>query len=1103
MKLSLASLLVIATASAATPTPYLFQKPTMNRTQLVFVYAGDLWSVPRQGGDARRLTAGAGVETDPVFSPDGSLLAFTGNYDGGTDVFVMAAEGGVPKRLTWHPAPDIVLGWTPDGSRVLFTSPRTSYSRFSELFTVSKNGGFEEKVPVPMGFEASFSPDGKRLAYVPLSRAFAAWKRYRGGRTAPIWLANLDTGHIEKVPRSNSNDYNPMWAGDKLYFLSDRSGPVSLFAYDTKSRQVKQLVPNDGLDFKSASAGPGGIVYEQFGSIHIYDFKSAKSETVPIRLTGDLPEVRERLVDAGKRLSNAHISPTGARAVFEARGEIVTIPAEKGDARNLTNTPGINERDPAWSPDGKTIAYFSDESGEYELHLRAQNGMGEPVRIKLGDPPAFYFDPRWSPDNKKIAYRDCHLGLWYVDLDDKKPVRIAKDLYYPGTEMTPAWSPDSQWIAYTRRLKNYLGAIFVYSIGGATSTQITDGMSDTESPVFDKDGKYLYFTSSTDSGPSLEPDLHSAQRTVSRSIYLVVLDKSQASPFSPESDDEPHSPSVSAGDAHSPSVSAGDGHSPSVSAGDAHNVPVKIDFDKIGQRILAVPMPARRYVDLQIGKPGVLFAVEGAGFGRGLAPGTTVHRFDLKSRKSDVAIAGVRGFEISQNGEKMLYQQADRWTIAALRPIAASPAPGSPPAAPAANPGANVLKTDSIEVRSDPKLEWKQMYHEAWRIERDFFYDPGFHGYDLVAAEKKYAPYLENIGSRNDLNYLLAEMLGEMTVGHLSVVGGDQPAVKRVQTGLLGADYKIENGRYRFDRVFDGENWNPQLRAPLTQPGVNVAAGDYLLAVNGRELRAADNVYSFFEATADKSVVLKVGPDASGAGSREVTVVPLGTETGLRNLAWIEDNRRKVDRITNGRVAYVYMPDTGFGGLTNFNRYFFAQVGKEAVIVDERFNGGGALATDIIEYLKRPLMSLAATRDGMDEQQPQGAIFGPKVMIVNEFAGSGGDAMPWYFKRAGLGKLVGKRTWGGLVGRAGAPPLMDGGMVTAPASGIWNPNGQWEVENQGIAPDIEVEHDPELVRQGRDPQLEKAVEVVMEELKRQPAPVPKRPDYPNYHKKAL
>jgi tricorn protease len=1086
----LALLLAIASASAA-PAPYLFQKPTMNRTQLVFVYAGDLWSVPRQGGDARRLTAGAGVETDPVFSPDGSLLAFTGNYDGGTDVFVMAAEGGVPKRLTWHPAPDIVLGWTPDGSRVLFTSPRTSYSRFSELFTVSKNGGFEEKVPVPMGFEASFSPDGKRLAYVPLSRAFAAWKRYRGGRTAPIWLANLDTGHIEKLPRSNSNDYNPMWSGDKLYFLSDRSGPVSLFAYDTKSKQVKQLVPNAGLDFKSASAGPGGIVYEQFGSIHIYDFKSGKSETVPIRLTGDLPEVRERLVNAGKRLSNAHISPTGARAVFEARGEIVTVPAEKGDARNLTNTPGINERDPAWSPDGKTIAYFSDESGEYELHLRAQNGMGEPVKIKLGDPPAFYFDPRWSPDNKKIAYRDCHLGLWYVDLDDKKPVRIAKDLYYPGTEMTPAWSPDSQWIAYTRRLKNYLGAIFVYSIGGATSTQITDGMSDAESPVFDKDGKYLYFTSSTDSGPSLEPDLHSAQRTVSRSIYLVVLDKNQASPFSPESDDE---------------KAASEPHSPSVSAGDAHKVSVKIDFDKIGQRILAVPMPARRYVDLQIGKPGVLFAVEGAGFGffaPGAAFSTTIHRFDLKSRKSDVAIAGVRGFEISQNGEKMLYRQADRWTIAAPRPITQSPAPAAAPAAPAAGPGVNVLKTDSIEVRSDPKMEWKQMYHEAWRIERDFFYDPGFHGYDLAAAEKKYTPYLENIGSRDDLNYLLAEMLGEMTVGHLRVTGGDQPAVTHIQTGLLGADYKIENGRYRFDRVYDGENWNPQLRAPLTQPGINVAAGDYLLAVNGRELRASDNVYSFFEATAEKSVVLKVGPDASGAGSREVTVVPLGTETGLRNLAWIEDNHRKVDRMTNGRVAYVYMPDTGFGGLTNFNRYFFAQVGKEAVIVDERFNGGGALATDIIEYLKRPLMSLAATRDGMDEQQPQGAIFGPKVMIVNEFAGSGGDAMPWYFKRAGLGKLVGKRTWGGLVGRAGAPPLMDGGVVTAPASGIWNPNGQWEVENRGIAPDIEVEHDPELVRQGRDPQLEKAVEVVMEELKRQPVPVPKRPDYPNYHKKAL
>jgi tricorn protease len=412
-----------------------------------------------------------------------------------------------------------------------------------------------------------------------------------------------------------------------------------------------------------------------------------------------------------------------------------------------------------------------------------------------------------------------------------------------------------------------------------------------------------------------------------------------------------------------------------------------------------------------------------------------------------------------------------------------------------------LLKTEGLEVRVNPRAEWKQIFHEAWRVERDFFYDPGYHGLDLTASEKKYEPYLENIASRTDLNYLFAEMLGELTVGHLFVAGGDTPEVKRVQTGLVGADYKIENGRYRFARVYNGENWNPDLKAPLTQPGVNVVAGEYLLAVNGRELSAKDNIYSFFEGTANKSAVLKVGSDPAGANSREVTVVPVANETRLRNLAWIEGNRRKVDQMTGGRVAYVYMPDTGSGGYTNFTRYFFAQVGKEAVIVDERFNAGGALATDIIEFLQRKMLSLVATRDGLDEVQPQGAIFGPKVMIINEFAGSGGDAMPWYFQRAGVGKLIGKRTWGGLVGRAAAPELMDGGFVSAPSSAVWNPNGQWEVENRGISPDIEVELDPELVQKGHDPQLEKAVQVVMEELNKNPVLQPHRPAYPNYHTK--
>ena len=1097
--LSACFLVLLASPPAGTANPgapWLLQKPALSQTDIVFVSAGDLWTVPRAGGEAKRLTSSPGFETNPVFSPDGSQIAFTGEYDGNIDVFVMPAGGGVPRRLTWHPAADTVLGWTPDGRRVLFTSARNSYSRFSELYTVGLDGGLEEKVPLPMGYEAAFSPDGKHLAYVPLPRAFTVWKRYRGGRTTPVWIAGLADSVVEKVPRENSNDYNPIWAGDKVYFLSDREGAVTLFAYDLKSKKVSRAIENRGLDLKSAAAGPGAIVYEQFGGLSLYDLKTGQTSRVPISVSGDMPEVRERYVPAADRLWHAGLSPNAARAVFEARGEIITVPAEKGDPRNLTNTTGVMERDPAWSPDGKTIAYFSDESGEYQLHLKPQGGAGEAVKIALAEKSSFYFAPRWSPDSKKIAYSDAHLEIWYVDLAAKKPVRVDKDRYLGGLGNSPVWSPDSKWLAYEKSLQNYMGAIFLYSIDSGKSVQVTDGMSDARFPIFDADGKYLYFTASTDSGQSLQPDIHSFSRPVTRSIYLVVLAKSEPSPFAPESDEEK-------GEVKKAEEGKGGSESTEIKKAEAAKpVAVKIDFDGLLQRVLAVPMPARNYVGLMAGKAGTLLASEAPASLPGVEgpAGMTVHRYDLKARRSDVVIGGVGSFDIARNGEKYLYSQGDRWFIAALRPMPPAGAPAGPPPSPGAS-GANALATDGIQVRANPRDEWRQMYHEVWRVEREFFYDPNTHGYDLAAAEKAYASYLENIVSRRDLNYLFAEMLGGIEVGHLGVGGGDLPEVKRVPAGLLGADYAVENGHYRFARIYNGENWNPQLKAPLTQPGVNVAAGDYLIAVNGREVVGRDNIYSFFENTAGKQVLLKVGPSPDGKGAREVTVVPVASESSLRNYAWIEDNRRYVDKVTGGRVAYVYMPDTSFGGYTNFNRYFFAQVGKDAVIVDERFNGGGALATDIIEFLQRKLLSLVATRDGEDEVEPQGAIFGPKVMLINEFAGSGGDAMPYYFKAAGVGPLIGKTTWGGLVGRAGGPALMDGGFVTAPSSGVWSPKAGWIAENVGIAPDIEVEHDPALVRQGKDPQLDKAIEVVMAGLAKNPPVKPKRPAYPDHYRK--
>jgi tricorn protease len=1095
---------VLASAALAADEPLLLQKPTLSKSHIVFGYGGDLWTVTRDGGDATRLTSGPGVETDPAFSPDGTRLAFTGEYDGNVDVFVVPASGGVPKRLTWHPAADRVLGWTPDGKRIIFSSGRTAYSRFAEMFTVPVEGGVEEKLPLPSGYEASMSPDGQSIAYEPAGRPFTMWKKYRGGQTSRIWIAKLSDSSVTKVPRTNSNDFSPMWAGDRVFFLSDRNGAVTLFSYDVKTKVVKEAFPNTGLDLKAASLGPDAIVYEQFGQISTYDLKSGKTKAVPIRVQGDFTELRSKLVNVGRRLGSPSISPNGARAVFAARGEVITVPAEKGDPRNLTNTPGIMEREPVWSPDAQSVAYLSDETGEYALHVRPQNGVGEVKKIELK--PGFYRSLRYAPDSKKIAMVDSFARLWHVDLATKNQVEVAQDTYQMRNgDIAGTWSPDSKWLAYSKVLPNGLSAIHLYSLADGKSTQVTDGMSDAVYPVFDRDGKHLYFTASTNSGEALALDVHATGRTSTSSVYLVVLDKTQPSPFAPESDEEKAAEEKKAVEQAKPEAGAPPAPRPPDAAKPKPGpVEVKIDLDGIDQRILSMPMPPRRYIGLDVAKAGTLLALEAPVFGGGPPagpPGVTVHRYDLKSRKSDTPLSSVGGFQMSFGGDKALYRQGENWMIAALRPMASGPGGGPPsPAMPPAAGGAGALKTATIEIRVDPVAEWKQMYHESWRIQRDWFYDRNAHGLDLKAAEKRYEPYLRNVASRSDLTYLFQEMLGNLVVSHMGTGGGDVPEVKRVQTGLLGADYEVDGGRYRFARVYNGENWNPQLRAPLTQPGVNVKAGEYLLAVNGRDVRTNENVYSFFEGLADKSVVLRVGADPNGAGSREVTVVPVAEETRLRNLAWIEGNRRKVDQMTGGKVAYIYMPDTATGGLTAFNRYFYAQIGKEGAIVDERFNAGGLLATDVAEILNRKPLSAAANRVGSELVQPQG-IFGPKVMLINERAGSGGDAMPWYFKRAGVGKLIGTRTWGGLVGMAGGPGLMDGGGVGAPSSGIVNPiTGEWEVENIGVPPDIEIEQDPALVRKGRDPQLEKAVEVVMEEMKKNPPPKMRKPAFPNYYK---
>ncbi|MCU1265331.1 MAG: Tricorn protease [Acidobacteria bacterium] len=1086
-------------ALAADDAILLVHSPTVNRAQIVFVYGGYLWTVPREGGEARQLTTG-GHEGLPLFSPDGKWIAFTGEYDGNIDAFIMPAGGGEPRRLTWYPGADVAVAWTPDGKKVLFQSGRESYADFTRLYTVSVEGGSPEVLPMWRADRGSFSADGSRIAYVPNLKWQTSWKRYRGGQTTPIYLLQLSDLKLEKIPRENSNDSDPVWVGDTVYFLSDRNGAVTLFSYDTKTRTVRQALENKGLDLKSVSAGPEALAYEQFGGIYLFDLKSGKAGKVDIHVSGDLPATRPHYEKVGERIQSAAISPTGARAVFEARGEILSVPAEKGDVRNLTRTTASADRDPAWSRDGKWIAYFSDESGEYALHLVDQSGLGPVKKINLGNPPSFFYGPVWSPDSKKIAFTDKRLNIWYADVEKGTTIKVDTDRYDdPSVQLTVSWSPDSKWLTYSKFLENHLRSIFVYSLETRKSSQITESLGDARYPVFDKGGKAIFFTASTDVGLSSGwLDLSSYQHPVLRSVYAVVLKKGDKSPVEPESDEEKTEEQKKAEEKKAEDKKPDANKSGQADKGKESEkgkedekreepVVVNIDLDGIGQRIVSLPIKPANYVGLDTGKTGVLFLSELPDVPRfdPIIP-ATVSKFELSTRKTETFLGGISGFTVSANGEKVLYRQGPAWFIAA--------------AAAAPKPGEGALKLSAMEVYVDPRTEWNQMYHEVWRIQRDFLYDPGHHGLDLAAAERKYAPYLKGAGGRDDVNYLFDEMLGEITIGHMFMGGGDVPQSRKVKGGLLGADYHIENGRYRFARIFNGENWNPDLRAPLTQPGVEVKVGDYLLEVNGIDVRPPVDVYKYFENTADTQIRIKVGPSPDGKGAREVTVVPVGSEFAMRNRAWEEDNRRKVDQMSGGKVAYVHVPDTATGGYLNFNRFYFAQVGKQAAIIDERYNHGGQVADYIIDELERPLRNCAITRDGEKFCSPLAQIYGPKTMIINEMSGSGGDALPWMFRQDKIGPLVGTRTWGGLVGIWGYPSLMDGGFVTAPRGAIYGLKGDWEVENRGIAPDIEVENDPAAVAAGHDPQLEKAVQITLEALKKNPVVIPDHPPYPNYHK---
>ena len=1063
-----------ATATAAysigPDDPLLARNPTLSATSIAFEFGTDIWIVPREGGQARRLTSGPGAETAPHFSPDGNWVAFTGAYDGNQDVYVMPSGGGNPKRLTFHPGSDSVQGWTPDGKSILFTSGMDHSNGQDRMYTVPVGGGWPSALPLPRGWAGSYSADGARIAYIPHDLWQPGWKRYKGGQTTPIWIARLSDSKVEKVPRQNSQDRHPMWIGDTIYFVSDRGGRSALYSYHTGSKRVNNVIPPDGFDIVSANEGPGAIVYEKIGSIHLYDLVSKVSKRVPIEISDDLLEVRPKLDNVGNSIGSAHLSPSGVRAVFEARGDIFTVPVAKGDARNITQTPGIAERTPTWSPDGKKIAYLSDASGNYELHVADQIGGGKPDVYRLTEKPTWYNGLTWSPDSKKILFTDQTLRLQYLDLATKKVTEVDREPYYLfGETMAPNWSPDNNWIVYTKRLKNKLQAVFLYHLESAKSTQITDGLSDAQTAVFDRGGKYIYFLASTDVAQAISlGGMSSMVSTPTRNAYVIVLNQSDPSPLAPESDEEK-------GETPPPVVP------PSVGPGGPPPAPsskgIKIDLEDIGQRILALPLPTAQYQSIFPATPGSFLVLRS-----GQGTPSALLKFSFASRNATPFAQGVFGVAVTDKGDRALLMGMAGTQIV---PTTAPPQPGQ-----------GVVNTAGMQMTVDPRAEWRQMFFEAWRNMRDFLYDANTHGLDIDKAIQRYEPYLANLSSRQDFNYLLLDMMNEVSVGHTFGGGGDIPSGNFVPGGLLGADYSIENGRYRFAKIYNGENWNPGLRAPLTQPGVAVKAGEYLLAVNGKELTDKENIYEAFEGTANKQVLIKVGPNPNGTGSRDVVVQPVASEGNLRYQAWVEGNRRKVQELSGGRVSYVYMPDTSPPGYASFNRYFTAQLDKDAVLIDERFNGGGYLSDYVIQILTRKVLGMGHQRDHEDFPIPIFSNEGPKAMLINEMAGSGGDALPMFFREAKVGKMVGKRTWGGLVAAGSGVPLMGGGGHTSPQVAIYGIFGRWDAENVGVPPDIEVEEDPYLWRQGHDPQLERAVSHLMDELKRNPPPKYKRPAYP-------
>lgn len=1097
--------------------------PDVSQTQIAFTYAGDIWVAPKAGGVAARLSSPRGEELFPKFSPDGSEIAFTGVYDGNPDLYVVRTAGGVPRRVTHHGAPDRLLDWYPNGHSLLYASGMTSYKdRFSQIYRVAAEGGLPEKLPMPYGEFAALSPDGVTIAYTPISTDFRTWKRYRGGMAPDIWLFNLKNLEATNLTSSVETESIPMWHGTKLYFLSDRDGNkrMNLWVYNTETANLRQLTKFTDYDVLFPSMGPEEIVFEQGGQLYLINLESEQYAAVNIQVVTDQATLRPRQQNVSELVRFGSVSPSGKRAIFEARGEIFSAPAEHGVVRNLTRSSGVAERYPAWSPDNKLIAYFSDRTGEYELTVRNADNTGEErVLTQLG--AGYRYHPQWSPDSKKILWIDQAMKIHVHDLESGETRMIDQQMwmYHGGLEnFSVSWSADSRWVAYAGDTEGRNSAIVIYDLKENQRHQATSGFYDDNDPVFDPDGKYLFLTTGRHFRPTYSELDNSWIYFNTIQLAAIPLRKDVPSPVAPRNDEEtdkkkddqkdkdadkkkedkekskPENGDDKDGEkdtdkereqgdndqlANREEAKKDEEKDSDKKKDDQKPKPVQIDLEGFEERIVFLPPKPGRY--------GNLGAVTGKLLYRSLPRDgegeTPLEYYDLEKRESKRILADVDGYEISANREKLLVVKDRSYSI--IEP----------------KEGQNLNKkiaTGSFETSIDPKAEWRQIFMDAWRFERDYFYDPALHGVDWNLMRERYLRLLEDAVTRWDVNYVLGELLGELNASHTYRSGGDLERPLERNVGYLGCDFVLTNGAFQIAKIIDGAPWDTEVRSPLRRPGItNIQEGCYVMAVNGVPLDPDKDPWAAFQGLADKPVLLTVSTNASHDGAYDVLVQTLGSEARLRNLAWINENRLRVEKLSDGQIAYVYVPDTGQNGQNELVRQWRGQVTKAGMIIDERFNSGGQIPDRFVELLNRPLRNFWGVRDGRDWPWPPVAHTGPKAMLINGWSGSGGDCFPFYFKDSKLGPLVGMRTWGGLIGITGAPSLVDGGNVTVPTFGIYSREGEWIIEGYGVDPDIEVVDDPGLMAQGGDPQLEKAMQAVLEELKRNPPPEVRKPAYPN------